>query len=998
MSFQLKSSLLVITLFILSTGLKSQDIQTPSTNAFQKGVELYERGFFEEAILKFQEFKSTNKNSKLELKADYELARAYASSDSSQIEYYYHVFIQKYPKSSLSVLLVKDLGNRFVERGDYDSAIKYYKKSLPLIKDQVTAAETQYWIAEAAAEQEDFVASRGYFLEVADNYPKSEWAPKALYARGRLYLSDNDFDSSSIAFEVLKSRYPNDPMTRKVGTALGESYYQQGKYKLAIEALQNAMFYLDDESKTKAVFLMAEGYNYLGNFKEASKSYLQYINMTKGTLQERNAHYGLGWLYHKQEIYHWAADEFGKAAIGDDEIARKALYYQAVNQKFSGQYENSFNTFAEFGDRYKKGLWVEEALYEWSVSSFESGRYGESIEILLQLVRNEKELKDPGKIYTFLGEAYFANNEFTRATQAFDAAEKVADIDPELKRQARFQKAWILYRNQAYEQAQPVFEAVYAETPKSELGAEALFWSADSYYKINQYSQAAQRFAIFLKNYPKSELVGAARYSLGWSYFIMGDFEKATAPFEAFLNDYNPPPIALFPYDTDTQLRTGDAFYALGNYREAMRFYNKAIGADPGGDYAMFQVANSYYRSNRTYEAVSTFRKLLRIYPFSRLREQAQYNVAYIYLNTDNYSQAIEEFQSVINKYPRTEWAARSQYNIGDSYYNAGEYDRAISAYKKVLEDYPKSQYIIDAVNGIQYSQLSSSGSDSSSAVLEDFLSDNPSSSTADRLRYRQAENVYQSGDYEGAIKEFRQYLRITNSENLVSQAYANLGDSYRQTNQLDKAADTYQTIVDEFPNDEQAPSALTILGTLYFDKGEFETSHRYYQQLLDNAPRFKQEAYIGMGNASLALKKNTVAKTEYENALKVNPNNAAASVGLGKVAVAEGNYDEARGKLAPIAEKNTTIVGAEAQYYLGKLEQDNGEFEAAIEAYSKVRVLFEAFEDWVSRSLYNTAECHIRLGNRGDALSILNGILEKYPDTEAANKAQELLKKTGDS
>tara|TARA_R110002050_G_scaffold300646_1_gene471173 strand:+ start:32 stop:3028 length:2997 start_codon:yes stop_codon:yes gene_type:complete len=998
MSFQLKSSLLVITLFILSTGVKSQDIQTPSTNAYQKGVELYERGFFEEAILKFQEFKSANKNTKLELNTDYQLARAYAGVDSSQIEYYYHVFIQRYPKSLLAVNLVKDLGNRFVEQGNYSGAIKYYKEMLPLIKDQVTAAETQYWIAESAAEQDDYVASRGYFLELADTYPKSEWAPKALYARGRLYLSDNKFDSSSIAFEVLKSRYPNDPMTRKVGTALGESYYQQGKYELAIEALKNAMFYLDDESKAKAVFLMAEGYNYLGNFQEASKSYLQYINMTKGTLQERNAHYGLGWLYHKQEIYHWAADEFGKAAVGDDEIARKALYYQAVNQKLSGQYENSFNTFSEFGNRYKKGLWVEEALYEWSVSSFEGGRYGESIEILLQLIRNEKELKDPGKIYTFLGEAYFANNEFTRATQAFEAAEKVADIDPELKRQARFQKAWILYRNQAYEQAQPIFEAVYAETPKTELGAEALFWSADSYYKINQYSQAAQRFAIFLKNYPKSELVGAARYSLGWSYFIMGDFEKSTAPFEAFLNDYNPPPIALFPYDTDTQLRTGDAFYALGNYREAMRFYNKAIGAEPGGDYAMFQVANSYYRSNRTYEAVSTFRKLLRIYPFSKLREQAQYNVAYIYLNTDNYSQAIEEFQSVINKYPRTEWAARSQYNIGDSYYNAGEYDRAIVAYKKVLEDYPKSQYIIDAVNGIQYSQLSSSGSDSSSAVLEDFLSDNPSSSTADRLRYRTAENKYQSGDYEGAIKEFRQYLRITNSDNLVPQAYANLGDSYRQMGQFDKAADTYQTIVDEFPNNEQTPSALTILGTLYFDKGEFETSHQYFQQLLDKAPRFKQEAYVGMGNASLALKKNTVAKGEYENALKVNSNNAAASVGLGKVAVAGGNYAEALGKLAPIAEKNTTNVGAEAQYYLGKLEQDQGKFEAAIEAYSKVRVLFEAFEDWVSKSLYNTAECHIRLGNRGDALSILNGILEKYPNTEAATKAQTLLKKTGDS
>ena len=76
--------------------------------------------------------------------------------------------------------------------------------------------------------------------------------------------------------------------------------------------------------------------------------------------------------------------------------------------------------------------------------------------------------------------------------------------------------------------------------------------------------------------------------------------------------------------------------------------------------------------------AKSTFRRLLRIYPFSRLREQAQYNVAYIYMTTGNNQQAIEEFETVINRYPGTEWAARAQYNIGDAHYNTGKYELAV--------------------------------------------------------------------------------------------------------------------------------------------------------------------------------------------------------------------------------------------------------------------------------------------------------------------------------
>ena len=989
-----KSSLLFI--FIITSGpLSAQQIQSPKTDVYQDGVILFEKGFFEESLNKLTQFKKNNTNSELSIFVDYYIARSKTGIDSTGIEYYYQSFIRDYPKHDLSKILLKDLGHRFSKNGNYEDAITYYQESLKTYNSIATAAETEYWVAEAAVEKGDNIEARRYFLALADKYPESDWSPKALYARGRLYLSENKFDSSSIAFEVLKERYPNNPITRRVGTALGESYYQQGKYSESIEALRVAMPYLDDESKEKAIFLIAESFNFLGDFKESSKAYLQYLNLTKGTDKERSAHYGLGWLYHKQKIYHWAADSFEKAATGNDELARKALYYEAINQKLGGQYENSINTFTEFGERYKTGLWVEQAFYEWAVSSFESGQYGNAIETLLTLIRNEKNLQDPGKVYTLLGESYFANNEFTRASVAFEEAEKIAGIDPELRRQARFQKAWILYRNQAYEQAQPIFESVYAETPTSEIGAEALFWSADSYYKLQQYGDAAQRFSIFIRNYPNHELIGAARYSLGWSYFVTGDYEKAVAPLEAFLNDYNPPPIALFPYDTDTQLRIGDAYYAQGKYAEAISFYNKAIGAEPGGDYAMFQVGNSYYRSGRTFEAVTTFRRVLRIYPFSRLKEQAQYNIAYIYLNSDNYSQAIEEFQTVISKYPGTEWAARSQYNIGDSYYNAGEYDRAIEAYKNVLENYPRSSYIIDAVNGIQYSQLSSTGVDSSSAVLEDFLSNNPSSGTADRLRYRQAETVYQTGDYEGAIKEFRQYLRITNSDNLTPEAYSNLGDSYRQTGQIDKAINAYQTVVNEFPNDDQTPSALIILGNLYSGKGEYDVSHNYFELLLEKGSRFRQEAYVGMGSASLAAGRTGEAKSEFEEALKVNAGNPAANVGLGKVAVAEKRYEDAKALLASIADKSTTISGAEAQYYLGKIEQDQGNFEAAIENYSRVRVLFEAFEIWVSKALYNSAECHIRLGNRGEAISILNGIVEKYPDTEGAVQAKSLLDST---
>ena len=991
-------SLTILALWLFTTALSSslaqtQNLLTPETQKFYEAIDAYKQGRFEKASEQLQRLaEASSTSSTLEIKIKYYWTRSQVALDSTNIESYFESFILNYPGSPESGTLLIELGHRKKRLRRYSEAIRHYQDALDSGLDSAMAAKVHYWKAEALVEAGDYDGARAEFLLLADSFPSSEWSAKALYARGRLFLSENRYNSTSTAFELLKERYPNDPVTRGVGTALGESYYQQGRYKEAIEALDAQMIFLDDISIIKALFLMAEAHNYLENYDEAIKDYLRYLNLTKGTEREAPAHYGLGWLYHHQGIYHWAAQSFEKAIIGDDLQSRKALYYEAVNHKLSGNFQRAMNTFKEFGNRYKEGLWVEQAYYEWGITAFEAGNYDGAITILLNLIRQQDSLSNGAQVYTLLGELFYANNEYTSAITAFEKAETIGNVDPSLRRQSQFQKAWVLHRNQAFEQAQPLFESVYAEAPRAKLGAEALFWSADSYYKLDQFGEASNRFKTFTEYFPTHEMMGAALYSLGWCYFKLGNFEASVDPLETFLEKYEAPQIALFPYDTDTQLRIGDAYYALGQYRKSIEFYNKAIGAEPGGDYAMFQVANSYYRANRTFEAVSTFRRLLRIYPFSKLREQAQYNIAYIYMTTGNNEQAIEEFETVINRYPGTEWAARAQYNIGDAHYNIGKYELAVVAYQQVLNRYPRSSYIIQAINGIQYAQLSSGKMDSSSVILEEFLSDNPQSNTADRLRFRQAENTFQSGDYPTAIREFRQYLRVTNSNQLVPQVYANLGESYKQMGEEDRAIEAYEQILSDFPQSNQAPDALTSLGLIYFEKAEYEVSKGYFNRLLTISNRFQQEAYVGMGNANLGQSNFLEARDQFEAALLINPNNANAQLGLAKVTLGQSNYTEARDLLFAIADRNTTELGAESQYLLGIISKMDGNSTLALEEFAKVKVLFEAFDEWVSASLYDAAQIHLNLGNTGEASGMLNEIIERYPDTPAGQAAHILI------
>ena len=62
-----------------------------------------------------------------------------------------------------------------------------------------------------------------------------------------------------------------------------------------------------------------------------------------------------------------------------------------------------------------------------------------------------------------------------------------------------------------------------------------------------------------------------------------------------------------------------------------------------------------------------------------------------------------------------------------------------------------------------------------------------------------------------------------------------------------------------------------------------------------------------------------------------------------------------------------------------------------ALEEFAKVKVLFEAFDEWVSAALYDAAQIHLNLGNTG-SFSMLNEIIERYPDSPVGQAALTLI------
>lgn len=985
--------LVLITATQFTAEVSAQHSQTPEADLLFAGITLYENGQFDEAVRALEAFKENEGNERHRRTAMYYIALSQAALEPDRTILYFDTFIAEYPESREAAQLYVDLAHRYSYEGNLDEAIELYEKALSLQLPADLTPQVLYWTAESYVSKRDYDQAHHYLGRIPDEHPGSRFAPKALYTQGRLHLMENENDAAAAKFERLRNSYPVAEVVGRIGTALGEAYYRQGRYREAVESLSGEMGRLDSRQQSKASLIIAESYNYLDELDNAATWYRRYIRLNEGTEEERLAHYGLGWVFHKQGVYHWAAESFGRAVTSRDDVSRRAMYYKAVNQKLAGRYDQALNTFEEFSKTFTTGPWVEQAYYEWAIILFEIGDHVSAIERLLYVVRNLEPLDNPGAVYTLLGEAYFANAEYTRAIESFQRAEASGEVTPEAQLEARFQRAWVLYQNRAFDEAQPIFESVYVQSPDSELGGEALFWSADSYYNIREFGPASARFQRYLAEFRNGEFRSAARYSLGWSYFMLGEFERAIPPLRQFLDNFEEPEIAIFPYDIDAKLRIADANFALRNYDDAIAFYENAQAFERSADYATYQIANSFYRNDQTFEAVRTFRQLISDFPQSGFREQAQYSIGYIYLLSGNYSQAIQEFERTIERFPRSQWAARAQYNIGNAHFNAGEYTAAIAAYQRVLDRYPQSDLIIEAVNGIQFAQEAAGQSDTSTQKLEEFIASNPQAGTADQLRFRQAQSLLETSDYEGAVQSFRQYIRVTNNERMIPEAWYNIAEAHRRAGQRDQAREAYRTVIDDFPNSDRRDTALLELGNMHLSAGEYDNAMTRFSQLAESSRRLRFEARIGMGNASLAKGDISAAESNFNQAGGLGGDQNQVQLGMAKVAFQRNNFSEARDKFREVSENSSGVTGAEAQFRYGLLLQRMNSHIDAIREFGNVRIFFGAYTNWVAEAMLASIDSNLALGNRTEAEQISRMVREEYPGTGYAQRAQSKIR-----
>jgi TolA-binding protein len=779
-----------------------------------------------------------------------------------------------------------------------------------------------------------------------------------------------------------------------VGTALGEVYYQLGRYQQAADELQGRLPSLSGEAQVRALFFLAESYHQLGRRQQAAGTYRQILDRHATSNFARPARYGLAWVRYRRGDLQGALQPFGRVRQGArDSLAMKATYMEGVVRSRLGQPDGALSAFRSVARTWPRGSVADEARYEIGMLLYGRGDHDASAAAFRELLRQHPTSPRTGSAYYWLGNAYLADGASDRALKAYRQAIRRNAAPDSLQQEVRFQQAWTEYENGRFDRAAQRFSALADQAPQTQRGADALFWAADSHYETGNLSSARRLLVRYLENHPQGRHRAAARYALGWTYFKQQRYEPAARAFRQFLRAYRGSG-GNVPYEQDARLRLGDCLYALRQYDDAVDAYRQVSGS--GADYALFQIGQALNFADRPDEAIDALERLADDYPNSRWREDALYRAGYIHFQQQRYAQARQTYRTVIDAYSDQPIAAEAQYGIGDAYYNAGSFDKAVDAYLTVLRDHPDSPTASEAASSLFFALNASDNAGRAEAVIDSIASENPNSALVEQLRFRRAEAAYQSGDVDRALQLFRSFTRRSTNEALLPQAYYYLGIIYADRETYDEAKTYLRQLVDQYASSDRRPQAALRLGDIHLEQQNYESALEAYRVAAESDrlnDELRAQARYGEGVSLLQLGRSDEAENLLQRILEANrggPLLASARLGLARIAEQDGRTQRALKLYRAVVDQSDGATGAEALFRLGRLLAAEGRTSGAIRELDRMSALYAGYPEWVARALLEQARAHRQRGETGEAAQLYEQVLQEHAGTRFAETAQE--------
>ena len=360
------------------------------------------------------------------------------------------------------------------------------------------------------------------------------------------------------------------------------------------------------------------------------------------------------------------------------------------------------------------------------------------------------------------------------------------------------------------------------------------------------------------------------------------------------------------------------------------------------------------------------------------------------------YFHALNAYKEVVNADPGGKYAQRSLWQMSEIYKRRYQWDKIIESYEAILAVSPSGYYADRAKSAI--ADIRKCG-----LLIQE-----------EQRKYQDCKGLYAQDN-------------ARENYDLAAGALFNVAESYEKLSNYDEAIAYYAQVVDEFPDHEKAPIALTKIGDIHFYKSyDYDAGFPVYYKVIEMYPdsydavmaiRLLKETYSNLKDIAQYQKEIDRFWNEETMEYKVQerrimPNNRYSFSRLIPIVVLCYQAISRRWEClrnfpsAIFASRNSiiayelwtgqrlrsTVTIAESHYQIGRLYQLNGQLEQAIEAYQE---LLDNNPDSGKRSevIYQQAVCYREIRKFAKSYEGFKAYMSLGPDVEYYKEAEQIVR-----
>ena len=918
-------------------------------------------------------------------------------------------FLRLYPRSKHCNMAYFYLGNYHYAAGDYEKALKYYKKVQSREVEYGHRSEYNFKVGYCHFNDEDYAEAKKCFAQEING--RSKYTSAALYYYAHLQYMDGKYDLALRNFEKLQSDHR---FAKIVPSYIARIYYYLGKNDELLQLAPTLLLEEDVFKKNEIRQMVAEVYFNRGEYKNALDYYTAAMRnkdddatdptqaVATGTMRKgkksnsaalvasctpQDSYYQIGYCHYMLHQYDSAQYYLSKKTICEDSVAQHALYVLGDVDIKLGRKNEARSMFLQASKMDFDPKIKEDALFNYAKLSYElnANPYNESIRSFEDYLQKYPRTSHKAEVQEILTSLYFSTRNYR---DALTLIEKMQDRSPVMNQ--AYQRIVInrgieVFNTGNMKSAATYFQKASQINALPKYTTDAYYLYAESRYRMGDVDAAAKILDRFMvsSNATTSPYYRQALYTHGYISLKRNNVSDAMDDFKIFQR------LADKTIDrhqvNDVNNRLGDCYYLDSKYSEAIKYYDKVIDAnDADADYATYQKALSYGAMGKYHEKLNNLNLIFEKYSESALAPKALFEVGNTYLVCDNNDMALLYFNNFRNKYPQNTLVKTALLNMGLIYYNTDRNNEALEMFDQLLTHYAGTDEARDALSTVKNIYVSQNRVDEYFSYVKRTTKTNVSTVEQDSTLYMSAENLYMNGDCESAVRSFENYLEKFPEGLFHLQAHYYAADCLFRNGQNEQALPHYESVAAAGRN-SYTERSLHNAANIAYNLGNFTKALDLYSQLVtvaegDNSRMAGRVGYlrswVRLGQADSIRAAANALLGEYKITDELRDE---ARICIARTYYETGhNYRQADSVYSLLKHSTNGDYSGEASYRIAEslfLQQQYDEAERAIEAITADPVN----DYYLAKSFILWADIFYARGNNLQAKQTLQSIIDNY-------------------